>query len=426
MLMSDMPLTSVQAVESWVKEVQAADHTQVIPGALSTSSAWALADGRIRHASGRYFNIVALEWSEHGGALQRQPFIEQREIGTLGFITRLRGDSLELLVHAKAEPGNVGIVQLAPTCQATASNRDLVHGGDLPPFSSYFDDVTGDVLCDTLQSEQGSRFLGKLNRNILVIDDVDVGTPLHRWISLELFKTLLAIDFLVNTDARSVLCCTDWHTLAARGGVRRDDFSRALRCSLDSEVRPEILQEANERLDRLKRDAPTTEQRPVEHLDGWTFDANAPVTMSNGKLALRHIRVHSATRETPEWDQPILHTLEEQVAELVCHSRDGILEFAFCPRWEPGLIRGAELGPTFFRRPTEPATPGVIRARVRQSDEGGRFYRTTVDYRIVETATITEDEQFLWLRLSEVQEAMHAGIFNNEARSALSVVLSLL
>jgi dTDP-4-dehydro-6-deoxy-alpha-D-glucopyranose 2,3-dehydratase len=108
----------------------------------------------------------------------------------------------------------------------------------------------------------------------------------------------------------------------------------------------------------------------------------------------------------------------------LCRSRDGILEFGFCPRWEAGLVKGAELGPTFFRRPTEPATSGLIQARVRQSDEGGRFYRTTNDYRIVEITAPADDDPFLWLRLSEVQAAMHAGIFNNEGRSALSVILS--
>jgi dTDP-4-dehydro-6-deoxy-alpha-D-glucopyranose 2,3-dehydratase len=425
MLKHDGQLNSVEAVRNWVEDVRAADRTRVAPGSLATSSAWTLANGCIRHASGRYFNIVGLEWMQEG-ALERQPFIEQREIGTLGFIARPRGDSLDLLVHAKAEPGNVGIVQLAPTCQATASNRDRVHGGDLPPFSGYFDNVGGGVLCDTLQSEQGSRFLGKLNRNIFVVDDVDVGGPLHRWISLELFKTLLSVDFLVNTDARSVLCCTDWRTLSEPGSARRSDFGRALQRSLDSEVRPHVLQETDARLDRLKQAAPATRRQSVDHLDGWAFDASDFVTLTNGKLALRHIRVHCATREMVEWDQPILHTLEEQVVELVCRSVDGVLEFAFCPRWEPGLVRGAELGPTFFRRPTEPATPGIIRARVRQSDEGGRFYRSMADYRIVESAAITNDDQLSWMRLSEVQAAMHAGIFNNEARSALSLVLSYL
>ncbi|CAN5455842.1 NDP-hexose 2,3-dehydratase family protein [soil metagenome] len=419
----DALLTSVKAVQNWVEDIRAADHTRVEPGSLATSSAWALSDGRIRHASARYFSLVGLEWMDDG-VLQRQPFIEQREIGTLGFIARPRGGSLDLLVHAKAEPGNVGIVQLAPTCQATASNRDRVHGGGLPPFSSYFDNIEGDILSDTLQSEHGSRFLGKRNRNIFVVDDVDADGPLHRWIPLELFKTLLGIDFLVNTDARSVLCCTNWRVLSARGHGDRSDFGSALRASVEREPRPEIFQEALARLDRLKQAAPTVERRPIENLSGWTFNANDAVTMTNDRLTLRHIRVHCATRETHEWDQPILHTLEEQIVELLCRSRDGVLEFAFRPQWEPGLVSGAELGPTFFRRPAEPITQGIIRARVRQSDEGGRFYRTTTDYRIVEITQTADEDQFLWVRLSEVQAAMPAGIFNNEARSALSVILA--
>nr|WP_268807957.1 NDP-hexose 2,3-dehydratase family protein [Caballeronia terrestris] len=159
----------------------------------------------------------------------------------------------------------------------------------------------------------------------------------------------------------------DWRTLYGRGVAGRTDFGRTLRRSLDSEARPRILLESDTRLDRLKQGAPTAGRRPIEHLDGWAFAANDSVTMSNGTVALRHVRVHCAAREAPEWDQPILHTLEEQVVELLCRSRDGVLEFAFCPRWEPGLVRGVELGPTFFRRPTEPATQGVIRAHVRQS-----------------------------------------------------------
>ncbi|WP_204311049.1 NDP-hexose 2,3-dehydratase family protein, partial [Stenotrophomonas maltophilia] len=78
------------------------------------------------------FQVVGLNWRE-AGAVRCQPFIEQREIGTLGFLARRTADGLALLLHAKAEPGNVGIAQIGPTCQATASNRDRVHGGALPP-----------------------------------------------------------------------------------------------------------------------------------------------------------------------------------------------------------------------------------------------------------------------------------------------------
>lgn len=59
-------------------------------------------------------------------------FIEQREIGTLRFIARPRGDRLDLLVHAKAEPGNVGIVQLAPTRRPATVTGSMV--AIHPPF----------------------------------------------------------------------------------------------------------------------------------------------------------------------------------------------------------------------------------------------------------------------------------------------------
>jgi oxidase EvaA len=221
-----------------------------------------------------------------------------------------------------------------------------------------------------------------------------------------------------------VLCCTDWRTLS--GGAGREGFGGALWRSLDSEPRPSLLRETQVRLDRLKQRAPTPMRRPVEHLDGWGFDAEGPVIMANGELALRQIEVHCATREAPHWDQPILQTLQEQIVELLCRNLDGTLEFAFRPYWEPGLVSGAELGPSFFRCPAGPTTPGIIRARVRQSDEGGRFYHTTAEYRIVEVAAGAGDGGLLWHRLSEVQATIGTAIFNNEARSALSVLLACL
>ena len=122
------------------------------------------------------------------------------------FITRRREKGVDLLVQAKTEPGNVGIVQLAPSCQATASNRERIHGGDLPPYSEYFSGSIGEIISDSLQSEQGTRFFGKLNRSILVMDDhVEAQYDQHCWIPFQLFRQLLTEDFLVNTDARSVL-----------------------------------------------------------------------------------------------------------------------------------------------------------------------------------------------------------------------------
>lgn len=51
-----------------------------------------------------------------------QPIINQPEIGFLGFITKKIGGVVHFLAQAKIEPGNLNIVQLSPTLQATRSN----------------------------------------------------------------------------------------------------------------------------------------------------------------------------------------------------------------------------------------------------------------------------------------------------------------
>ena len=110
-------------------------------------------------------------------------------------------------MQAKIEPGNVNHVQLSPTIQATRSNYTQVHEGSKPLYLDYFQHVTPkDVLLDQLQSEQGSRFLRKRNRNIIIRVEGDI--PIHDnfiWLTLGHIKELMSYDNLINMDARTVI-----------------------------------------------------------------------------------------------------------------------------------------------------------------------------------------------------------------------------
>ena len=56
------------------------------------------------------------------------------------------------------------------------------------------------------------------------------------------------------------------------------------------------------------------------------------------------------------------------------------------------------------------ATAGSVVARVRQSDEGGRFYRDVTEYRIVQRPEpLGDDPDAVLLTLGEVQELLLAG-----------------
>ena len=70
------------------------------------------------------------------------------------------------------------------------------------------------ILVDQIQSEQSSRFLGKRNRNIIVLVDEDIDVlPSHMWMTLKQIKELMKIDNLVNMDTRTVLSCIPYLNL---------------------------------------------------------------------------------------------------------------------------------------------------------------------------------------------------------------------
>src|SRR5664280_2336847 len=100
-------LTRKEAVASWLDRVRASDRFSVEPSSLDQSDTWSHTQGTIRHVSGRFFGIVGLTWSD-GPVHRWQPFMEQREVGTLGFIVRRGEDGTQRSNQAKTEPGNVG------------------------------------------------------------------------------------------------------------------------------------------------------------------------------------------------------------------------------------------------------------------------------------------------------------------------------
>src|SRR3972149_12101337 len=65
---------------------------------LKNSKDWFIKDGIIRHRSGKFFQVVGLEWVDNNGRFKRQPFLNQQEVGVLGFLMRQKKEMPELLV----------------------------------------------------------------------------------------------------------------------------------------------------------------------------------------------------------------------------------------------------------------------------------------------------------------------------------------
>ena len=423
----------------------------VHPGQLSSSEAWHHEAGELRHRTGRFFQIAAIRHRDG-----ECPIIVQKEVGTLGFLIRDNGGMVEICTYGKVEPGNVNICQLAPTCQATLSNLDRAHGGALPPFAAHFAEAKGPrLVSSSLQSEQGTRFLQKQNLNIVKkldpshLDDLP-GT--HLWVPTRSLLACLSQDYLVNTDARSVLITSDWSALIDdepfREGRNGSYFAAGLHSSYHiAGSSEEEVRRARKALSHARQNtAQPPDQIPIRELQHWRLTPRGLETERPGGFEVLHYSVNVKYREVESWDQPLVSSRGEGEICLVCAEIDGVLKFLFRVCQEPGLISRAELTPTICVAPGETLETAdyaqeaeLIETAVlkdsevvlecKQSEEGGRFFLDTNRYRLVLLGSPPNlnSQKWVWLSVKSVAHLLRQDrVFTNEARSGLSLLLPYL
>ena len=133
---------STTDILGWMREQNEAVTSKIAQIPLSEMKKWSYVDGHICHESGKFFSIDGIRIQTNYRSVPEwdQPIINQPEIGFLGFIVKKFKGVLHFLLQAKIEPGNLNVVQLSPTLQATRSNYMRVHGGASPNYLEYFTD----------------------------------------------------------------------------------------------------------------------------------------------------------------------------------------------------------------------------------------------------------------------------------------------
>lgn len=422
------------------------------------SQEWVLDEGRLRHRSGGFFSIVGISVGGQHCIALRQPLIDQPEIGILGFLIQQQEGRLHVLVQAKPEPGNIGLVQAAPSVQATESNYKRLHDGKETPFLDYFTGVRdAAVHADTLQSEQGTRFLGKYNRNMIVELPGNVvlrQSAAYKWVPIDELCALLVMDFQVNTDARSVLVCAPWSLLVPKGTPfyrwrGQGGLGEALLRSY--EAPDELLVSSDEavaaRLRHLRNAFPFAAQViSLAYAEEWTAGRDRVLAGPYGSFEVRHFRVSTSEREVDCWDQPLIASSEEGLAILLAQEINGILHFLFRCRAEIGFTECFQYGPSIQSSGGVPAIVDgfdhedeMLEAALQcaeplfsslHSDEGGRFYRSISRYSIMllnSAVVVSTTSSSSWMSLKQIERlSPQQGFFSNEARSLVSMLLASL
>lgn len=437
-------------LEAWLDARRRAQPMHVARVPIRALAGWSLdrSPMALAHRSGRFFSVGGLRVRTDFGPVRSwdQPIIHQPEIGILGILTRVSGGARQYLMQAKQEPGNVGDAQVSPTLQATFSNYTQAHGGSRPDFLDYFTGARpARVLVDQLQGEQGSRYLRKRNRNVIIeVDEAD-GDALDRderfrWMTQGELYGLLARPNLVNMDTRTVLACqprgmhepeTDAHDGFARAldesaapGARARHSSEALRAWLAS------LQEGH---------ALDLETRGLDALEGWHVGDMAIARDDGRYFSVIGVSVTGGTREVPSWEQPLIAHEGFGLNGFVLQRLDGVLHFLVRACLYPGNQFRFELGSTVsrsnaascFGAPDAPPYLDMFRDPPRawtrydqvQSEEGGRFFHYENRYVLIEVPEdepVDETPAHRWMTLAQLEAFVAAGLVNIEGRNLLA------
>lgn len=459
--MSHGNFQTTNQILSWMKSQNEEVVSNIMQIPISELRGWSYRDDRIRHNSGKFFSIdgIHIRTNYRNTPEWDQPIINQPEIGFLGFIVKKFNGVLHFLLQAKIEPGNLNIVQLSPTLQATRSNYTRVHGGKAPTYLEYFNgekDVL--ILVDQLQSEQGARFLHKRNRNIIVEVGEDEELEVKEgyiWASLGQIKELLRYPNVVNMDSRTVISCINFgsyseHSLRLLDAVKRmngihsskpDSFLYSV---LSGDNHLNELQDIIQWITSLKfKYELDVTPIGISEMKNWIYDGNTIHHESGKYFDVMGCRVEIGNREVVSWDQPMVRSAQEGLMGFIVKKINGIYHFLVQAKLESGNFDIVEMALTVqcltgnYRKGkneyTIPYLEQILNAPKNkiwyssyQSEEGGRFFQEqnlNIIVEVGEEFPIEVEENYCWLTLNQMLSFVtYNNYLNIAARSLLSAI----
>lgn len=385
-------ISSLATLEAWIQQRRAALSLTVAQRSLEDLDQWAFDEvtGDLRHRSGSFFAVRGLTNGRESHIILDQP-----EVGLLGLLLTVVNGTAHVLVQMKHEPGSVAGAQLSPTVQATRSNIDRRHGGRAVPYLESFTTAPASVIHDSLQSEHGTWFFRKVNRNLVVAGPPT--EPLNRnfmWVTLgQLYYLTLNTPDLIGMDLRSTLACLPTFERDCQCDATPLEYLTPLHRSTPSDVLSGF------RLAPLRETA-----RPADRL-----------STPHGSFEIIGVDVSGGEREVDSWQQPLLHPLIRRTYSLPIRS-GSCLEIGLCVRYEFGLSHPQYSG-------TEGDNSSETLLSLMLYEEGGRTYDAETCYRLSED---TSHDATVWVpSCAAIALSQQSSVLTIEARTLLLLARAL-
>lgn len=442
-------VNSMETINNWISERNKNLTVDIKQVDFSYDGFWYYDpnDGYIKNKSNSFFQLAGYQEIDDNRIINEQPIIIQNEIGYLGIICKMINNELNFLMQAKIEPGNINVIQISPTIQATKSNFTRMHGGDSPAYLDYFiNSGNYKVIVDQIQSEQSSRFYKKRNRNIIIYVEEDVEVlESHMWMTLGQIKELMKIDNLVNMDTRTVLSCIplSLNDLSDEEHAKTQELFSDTSLfnsifNVDSNIIIEIFNAMN---DYKMFNKEQSRLVPIKSLKSWKMNKDEIVCKNPYDFRVIYCLIEIEGREVKYWEQPLIASNGIAIFGIFTCVENGVRKYLIKLKHEIGCFDEVELGPTIQMEPTNHKNDlddieklfisklqneeGIV-TNVILSEEGGRFYHEQNQNVIIELnkSEIKKPlKGYFWVNYSVLNKMIG---FNNCLNIQLRNILSLI
>ena len=137
---------------------------------------------------------------------------------------------------------------------------------------------------------------------------------IFRWFKAKELRYNLGLDYVVNTDSRSVIASTDWSLLA----VENQPLFRSIWMQKSYVSRQEL-----DCLELLKRFSQKRKIRwefmPLNNMNGWQWSDEGLIKAESGEQSVGLFDVSLSDREVDTWCQPLV--MAEQIQECILFMR---------------------------------------------------------------------------------------------------------
>ena len=376
---------------------------------------WKIDSKKIYNKNKSFFSIIPFKFTDSQKAVWFQPLIIQKEVGILGILKK-RYRSLDYyLLQAKVEPGNINGIQLSPTVQATKSNYLRKHGGKKTNYLDFFIKKKNlNIVSNLKLSEQGSRYLDKSNKNILI--DVK-NTKIKKiqnfiWVTKKNLNYLLNKKNLLNMDTISVLSSS----------IKKNN--------IDNPINKNLIILNN--LTKFKKRF-TIKKKIISFGDlyNWKISKNKISDIKSKFFSIIFLKIKTNSREVSEWFQPIISDHYISFNGFLVRSINETMHYLLQYTLEPGFTFPKYTSTVSIKNYNSKNNNTKINffnffkknnkiINFINSDEGGRFYKNETHNSICvlnPKENLSLKKNFIWASHNQVINLINKNLLSIEARN---------